>query len=523
MTGDGEGRAKRLNRGNNLFKLINQERELLEQNGGSSIPLGNDEEDVIKLLFNEDEDDEDMKIENEELNSNDEIFSGSGSSSNDEDSEYEGSDEESGKKRKLKTRPGFRRNKDVPILIKRKAKTKKQIKTVEEEVASIDLMSTENRRTSSRKSALENRLKVYKNLKEKEEIRIKNFEKNNAWRAKKVVLTLTQEDRMNQALETEKINVASLQRFREVEIYQQLQREEQQLRKKIKFKNFEKILRFSSEEILVLPEDDLKLYDIQKQHTLKLLNRGAKKKYLEEEEKKSQLIKQILSLNLNEEDVVTSKTFENDTKSDFDETDLKYYGPANKVSRNLLTLYNFNSTEKMTSLDLKRHFNFNKNYEDSADFERIVHCKKRENEEMLDEPSKELKVTSKQLQAVMSQFMKFGDFENFQRSSDITVEQSNDKNEKKLLKFVLSPSLFYKSMNDAGNSNVKKNCYLKCNEKVKYIDPKLNISYSDLEVYKNLSTITQHEGGFKWIALNEEGGMYYCQDSIPAKGVPTGF
>ncbi|OBA24810.1 YL1 nuclear, partial [Hanseniaspora valbyensis NRRL Y-1626] len=276
-------RSRRSNRGNNLSKLINQERELLEENG-TSISL-QDNDDVINLLFNEDdEEDVDMEVSNEEINNNDDEFSASGSSSDDDDSEYDDSDNETNKKRKrkqqqLKSKTGFKRSKDIPILIKRKSTkstNNKRSRASSESVEPIDLMSTENRRTSSRKSALENRLKVYNNLKEKEENRVKNFARHNSWRSKKIELKLTQEDRMKEALETEKINIASLQRFREVEIYQKLQREELHKRNKIKFTNFEKILRFSSEETLVTPEDDLKLYEIQTQNIVKHLNRSAK-------------------------------------------------------------------------------------------------------------------------------------------------------------------------------------------------------------------------------------------------------
>ena len=527
-------RSRRSNRGNNLSKLINQERELLEENG-TSISL-QDNDDVINLLFNEDdEEDVDMEVSNEEINNNDDEFSASGSSSDDDSSEYDDSDNETNKKRKrkqqLKSKTGFKRSKDIPILIKRKSTkstNNKRSKASSESVEPIDLMSTENRRTSSRKSALENRLKVYNNLKEKEENRVKNFARHNAWRSKKIELKLTQEDRMKEALETEKINTASLQRFREVEIYQKLQREELHKRNKIKFTNFEKILRFSSEETLVTPEDDLKLYEIQTQNILKHLNRSAKRKYLKEEEEKQQQIKEILGISSNaEQETENNKEIKMDgIKENIIEQPLQ--GPSNKVSRNILSLYYFNSEEKMTSSDLKAHFNFNKLNSDASSvgsscMKRIVYCKKTESDDNLIEPANQSLVTSKQLQSLMATFMEFGNFDSFSKTKDVVDEDVTDKDEKKSLKYMLPPSLFYKNLHDNNTNNVKKNCYLKCNEKVKYIDPKLNIAYSDLEVYKNLNAMINNKGGFKWISVNNNNGMYINEQIDHAKGVPLGF
>ena len=528
-------RSTRFNRGNNLSKLINQERELLEENGTSVSVQDND--DVINLLFNEDdEEDEDMKVSNEEINNNDDEFSASGSSSDDDSSDYDDSDNETNKKRKrkqnlLKSKAGFKRSKDIPILIKRKSTkstNNKRSRASSESVEAIDLMSTENRRTSSRKSALENRLKVYNNLKEKEENRVKNFARHNAWRSKKIELKLTQEDRMKEALETEKINIASLQRFREVEIYQKLQREELHKRNKIKFTNFEKILRFSSEETLVTPEDDLKLYEIQTQNILNHLNRSAKRKYLKEEEEKQQQIKEILGISSNAEQETENNT---DIKTDSIKENIieqPLQGPSNKVSRNILSLYYFNSEEKMTSSDLKAHFNFNKlnsdtNSAGSSYMKRIVYCKKTDGEDNLVEPANQSLVTSKQLQSLMSTFMEFGSFDSFSKTKDVVDKDVTDKDEKKSLKYMLPPSLFYKNLHDNNTNNVKKNCYLKCNEKVKYIDPKLNIAYSDLEVYKNLNSMINYKGGFKWISFNGNNGMYINEQTEHAKGVPLGF
>lgn len=522
-------KSARANRGNNLLKLIKQEKELIDQND-SSTALNN--EDVIQLLFQEEEDDEDMEIDNEELNSNDDKFSETDSYSEEESSDYDESDIENSRKRKskqqIKNKSSLKKNKYVPILVKRKNKAsanKKEPPTTES-YQSLDLLNIDNRRTSTRKSALENRLKLHKSLKEKEENRIKNFEKHNMWKSKNVEVELTQEDRMKQALETEKINTASLQRFREIEIYQKLQREELQLRKKIKFQNFEKILRLSSEEILVTPEDDLKLHEQQTQYIIKRLNRGAKKKYLEEENKMKRTIQELLGndpepTNL---DGVSGKETENGNVDDEEESidDLPIEGPSNKVTRNFLSLYYFNSTEKVTSQELKAHFNFNKPSEDLSDIERIIHFKKKDNTGPFFEPIDDTKASQKEIQLVMNKFMKFGDFDNFKKSESIVDKDSSNKHEKKNLKYILVPSLFYKSINESSN-NIKKNCYIKTNEKVKYIDPKLNIAYSDLEVYKTLNSMVHNEGGFKWVSVSATKGMYVCENINSAKGVPPGF
>lgn len=523
-----EVRSARANRGNNLLKLIRQEKDLIDQNDNSTAV---NNEDVIQLLFQEEEDDEDMEVNNDELNSNDDKFSETDSYSEDESSDYEESDDEISRKRKskqqIKNKSSLKKNKYVPILVKRKTKPSgsKKEKPAAESYQNFDLLNTDNRRTSTRKSALENRLKVHQSLKEKEANRIKNFEKHNIWKSKKVEVELTQEDRMEQALETEKINTASLQRFREVEIYQKLQREEQQLRKKIKFKNFEKILRFSSEESLVTPEDDLKLYELQTQYIIKRLNRGAKKKYLEEEKKRKQTIQQLLGSDPGQTNVDETPTNElKDGSGDEAEVinELPLEGPSNKVTRNFLSLYYFNSTEKVTSQELKAHFNFNKPSEDLSDIERIIHFKKRENNGPFFEPIQQAKASQNEIQLTMNKFMKFGDFDHFRKSESIVDKDSTNRHEKKTLKYILVPSLFYKSINDS-SSNIKKNCYLKTNEKVKYIDPKLNIAYSDLEVYKILNSMVQNEGGFKWVSVNDAKGMYVCENTTPAEGVPPGF
>ena len=95
-------------------------------------------------------------------------------------------------------------------------------------------------------------MKTYENLKN-EEI---NRKKRNLGKPEKVAeVLLTQEQRLANAAETEKLNTESLQRFREIEIFEKRLIEEQQKKYKVKYKDQVKAVRFSSDIVFVSPSD----------------------------------------------------------------------------------------------------------------------------------------------------------------------------------------------------------------------------------------------------------------------------
>ena len=115
-------RSKRSNRGNNLFKLINEEKELLNQDVSIS---RNPEDELLDAVFQEREDDADMEVE-ENSDASDDAFSGSESSSEDEDdsdSDAETKLDQSKRKKRL-----LKKNNQIPVLIKRNTKKTSAVK-----------------------------------------------------------------------------------------------------------------------------------------------------------------------------------------------------------------------------------------------------------------------------------------------------------------------------------------------------------------------------------------------------------
>lgn len=501
-------RSKRSNRGNNLFKLINEEKELLNQDVSIS---RNPEDELLDAVFQEREDDADMEVE-ENSDASDDAFSGSESSSEDEDdsdSDAETKLDQSKRKKRL-----LKKNNQIPVLIKRNTKKTSagKRKRTDSDLNIKDFLDSESRRQSSRSATRSNRLKTYENLKNEEIVR---KQRNHGKTEKIVEAPLTQEERLANAEETEKINTASLQRFREIEIFEKKLIEEQQKKYKVKFKDEERVLRFSSEVIFLSPDDYEEVKKQELEDETRQMSKSLKKKYLEQKKQEYEKLKESLNyVQSNNEEL---------EKEEFEES--VHEGPHNKIKRNMFTLYNFNSYQTPTSKELSETFNFNIVPKEQIKMERWIHLKSKENEgtgESLIKTGKFL-FTKSEIQQTMANFRKFGEYGNFSKATNVETDENTENDQKLHLKYSLEPSLFYKNVADSNTTNIKKNCYIKYNEKVKYIDPKLNISYSDLDVFKRLTNLVNHDASIKWVSLSEASGAYAATDTTPAKGVPEGF
>lgn len=356
-------------------------------------------------------------------------------------------------------------------------------------------------------------MKTYENLKN-EEI---NRKKRNLGKPEKVVeVLLTQEQRLANAAETEKLNTESLQRFREIEIFEKRLIEEQHKKYKVKFKDQEKVFRFSSDIVFVSPSDYEELKKQELEDETRMMSKSLKKKFLEQKNQEFEKIKEGLP------HLETSNV---KLEGDEDIKEPVYQGPDNKVKRNLFTLYNFNSYEKPSSKELKTTYNFNIIPKDQEKMERLVHLeyKKTNDSESESKLTGSFIFSKQEIQRTMNNFRKFGEYGNFSKVIYTNKDKDTETGQQIQLRYLLEPSLFYKNVADTNTTNIKKNCYIKYNEKVKYIDPKLNISYSDLDVFKRLTNLVNHDQSIKWMALTEENGTYVGTDTVPAKGVPEGF
>lgn len=268
-------RARRANAGSRLKQLIAMEDDVSEKQR-----LVPDEEDDVALLFAEDENDEEFRSssdddegledddEDDEGNAeveeqsedeeeatkgsgsrkratpDDEMLSSSDLSGSDTD-ESEG-EKELEKQEKLKKRRQRRAKTVVPAIKKLKPapsapKPKKQL------TASESLMRSQ--RSSSRASAIESKQALVQKL--------KKDEKRRAAMAPVVrpkYVELTQEERLREAVETERINVKSLNEFMDQELQKkEMQRQLLLLRRK----RLRNIIRLVSQESFVTPTEEV--------------------------------------------------------------------------------------------------------------------------------------------------------------------------------------------------------------------------------------------------------------------------
>lgn len=347
-------RQRRVNAGNRLQKLLEQEIKNTQLRIGH---FKNDEnladEDDIDLLFQEDEDDQEFQVESDSLNDYDSNASSKkrnrgvvsqdiisdvednnmDSQSNNErslnenntdmmlssdsdvassnESDIEAGEKELQREERLKKR---KKRKVFPTIIKKTVKVDKSVdykvqgkerqkalKLEPLESIKAESLLAAARRTSNRSSTIANKIKVYEKLARAEEKRKKNQLKLKERRDKNTLKLrkLTQDDRLRIAEETEKLNLQSLNRFKEQEIFKKQTRLALQQRKKLKFNNDETVIRFLSTTWQVSPIYELENYkywneQLQKRETKKKKRYGRKPKKQIEQESDQKNLKPIL-------------------------------------------------------------------------------------------------------------------------------------------------------------------------------------------------------------------------------------
>ncbi|KAG7660475.1 uncharacterized protein J8A68_006013 [[Candida] subhashii] len=195
---------------------------------------------------NEDEEDEGMMINSDENLSDSEI---SASDSDESEGEKELQRQEKKKRRKLKQSliPAIKKAKPSPsITITTKDKTK--LKRRSALITSQSLLMSE-RRSSSRSAAVENKQALIEKLKESEERRA-HFTPI----VRKKHVELTQEQRLAEAVETERLNIEALNRFREQEVVKKERQRQLLLAKRVKLHN---VIRFVSKETFISPIEEV--------------------------------------------------------------------------------------------------------------------------------------------------------------------------------------------------------------------------------------------------------------------------
>ncbi|RLV96697.1 Vacuolar protein sorting-associated protein 72 [Spathaspora sp. JA1] len=304
-------RARRANAGSRLKQLIEQEQQGLQDTS----QFISEDDDNVNLLFQEDEQDEEFieeEVEDEEEEQEegdeeegegegeeqddgefedsrkrrhpeetveDDVFSDSDLSMSDSDQsegEKELQRQERIKKRQLKKKKGT-----VPPIIKKIQPTsplhKKPKRT---SLITSDSLLMSQRRSSSRSAAVESKQALIEKLKQSEQRRAKVLATTTT-RVKKKHHELTQQERLDQAVITEKENIESLMRFREQEIVKKERQRHLLLSKRIKLHN---IIRLLSQETLIYPNEEVKQAKKEYEKNLKGRRRLTKKQLKEIEE-----------------------------------------------------------------------------------------------------------------------------------------------------------------------------------------------------------------------------------------------
>lgn len=328
-------RARRANAGSRLKRLIELEEQTIEER--QSIVYTEDDENV-NLLFQEDENDE-------EFEDSEEDGEGEGDEDDDEDDggeegdvdvergddgrSDEGEDSESGagskkrtiekvdaddvlsdseisetdsdqsegekeldKQEKLKQRKLKKKNKLIPTIKQPRppASVKKVVKKPKLEFTSQSLLNA--KRSSSRSAVVESKQALAKRLKADEErrallkpvVRVKEVE-------------MTQEERLAEAVETERANVRSLNEFREQEIVKKETQRQMLMLKRVKLVN---VIRMVSEEHFITPFDEItEARRVFEKENLKSKRKpGRKKKNMEEVEQQQAVLRPPGSIDL---------------------------------------------------------------------------------------------------------------------------------------------------------------------------------------------------------------------------------
>ncbi|KAF5101176.1 hypothetical protein D0Z03_000650 [Geotrichum reessii] len=297
-------RQRRANAGNKLQALLNSEAPFL------------DEDEQANSIFQEFEDDEDYNVDaKEHLDSEIEsVVSGSrrerrvgvgGANSSDAESdinqkdddmfsdsadsasENENEDEDAGE-RELQREERRRKKRDGVDAILAKAQQKQQVKQQKRNIdqaeldrvkaakrqrmrLSADNLMSENRRSSTRKAAVKNKEAVIQRLQESEARRAKH---SSVTPTIKVVHKLTQEERLAEAIITEKKNTESLKSFYEQEEDRKLKQRAAMLARRVPMTSF---VRYVSKTVLE-PASIPKLIEEIKEEPVVTKKRDWKKK-----------------------------------------------------------------------------------------------------------------------------------------------------------------------------------------------------------------------------------------------------
>ncbi|KAH3688632.1 hypothetical protein WICPIJ_000384 [Wickerhamomyces pijperi] len=169
---------------------------------------------------------EDFKEENDEMFSDSDDDSGAASDSDEGEKELQ-------KQERVKKRAAQKKAKQAPqIKVRQPVTAVKKPKPKSQSPTAETLLSL-TRRASSRKAAVQSKLQLVTRLKD-EEVRRKNM-KQVTQRVEYV--ELTQEERLAEALETEKYNITQLNKYKEQEVDKQAKRRALQLSKRKKIEN----------------------------------------------------------------------------------------------------------------------------------------------------------------------------------------------------------------------------------------------------------------------------------------------
>lgn len=294
-------RSRRPNAGNKMQKLLQQELDEVQKQTGMMA------EDDINLLFAEDEEDEEFLIEPKKREKDEDMFSDSGDESSGADSD-EGEREIEKQERQKRKRVQKKRN-QVPVIKRIKKSPSEKQKKLQSEEMNAESLLIGSRRTSKRSSVVANKLKVYENLTLAEKRRKVIQEKLRKQREKQDLKPLTQEDRLRIAEETEKINISSLNKYKEQEVSKKQSRMAMQLREKMKFKDGESILTWISTQWDVSP-----LVEIE--------DRTYWEAYISKRDKKKKKYTRRKKADIE----IANKTSENDIKEDINSNTKKLEG-----------------------------------------------------------------------------------------------------------------------------------------------------------------------------------------------------
>lgn len=231
-----------------------------EENEDNEEGEGNDEDNINQVEANKkrahESDDEGEPVNSDDVLSDSDI---SMSESDESEGEKELQKQEKMKQRKMKKKQSLVPTIKQPKLEKPKAKKPKKLTSSESLLLSM-------RRSSSRATAVENKEALVQKLKENEKRRAKI---GPIVRVKHV--DLTQEEKLAEAIETEKANILSLQQFRDQEIVKKERQKQLLLLRKMKLKN---VIRTISDERLITPLDEIN----EARHMRELLNSRSRKK-----------------------------------------------------------------------------------------------------------------------------------------------------------------------------------------------------------------------------------------------------